>query len=283
MALTEEAYAGALGGVAGVLCGHPLDTLRVRQQQPGAPHTARAVLVALLRSEGAPALFKGLSGPLVSASAQNAVCFHSYAASTSALSAIWPGLTERPLLTTFFAGCVAGGATAVLVVPVDLLKTQLQVASGSSGPRGPLALAASIVSRHGPTGLYKGAAITFARDVPSSGVYFAVYDVLMRALHADGGGAHGGGATHATVIAGGAAGVASWASIYPLDVAKSRIQAHPERWTSGWVDCLRRSVADEGPAVLWRGLGACLTRAFVVNAAIFSGYEAGLKLCRCAQ
>lgn len=267
--------AGALGGAAGVVFGHPLDTLRVRQQQPGAPRNAISVLVHLVRNEGAPALFKGLTAPLVSASAQNAVCFHSFSAASTRVA---QALQGRPQLTTFVAGCIAGGATAVLVVPVDLLKTQLQVSVGSTGPRGPLSLAASILAAHGPAGLYKGAAITFARDVPSSGVYFVVYDVLMRRL-TDDCTARRNGATYATVLAGGGAGVCSWASIYPLDVAKSRIQANPERWAAGWVDCLRRSVAEEGASVLWRGLGACLSRAFVVNAAIFSGYEAALKLC----
>jgi hypothetical protein len=38
--------AGALGGALGVFSGHPLDTLRIRMQQPGAPHGARAWLLA---------------------------------------------------------------------------------------------------------------------------------------------------------------------------------------------------------------------------------------------
>jgi hypothetical protein len=38
--------AGALGGALGVLSGHPLDTLRIRMQQPGAPHGTRARTLA---------------------------------------------------------------------------------------------------------------------------------------------------------------------------------------------------------------------------------------------
>jgi solute carrier family 25 carnitine/acylcarnitine transporter 20/29 len=271
----HEAWAGALGGASGVLFGHPLDTIRTRQQQPGAPGSgrARAVLAQLLRVEGAGALFKGLSSPLVASSAQNALCFHSYAVSRE-LCAQFSQLEGRPTLCTALAGCAAGAATSLLVTPVDLLKTQLQVSVGAS--RGPLALAASIIAREGPRGMYRGAAITFLRDIPSSGVYFVAYDIMMRKL-----GSAGDGPSHSTLLAGGIAGVCSWMSIYPLDVAKSRIQADPQRWNGvGWLQCLRRSVAAEGPAVLWRGLAACLARAFVVNAAIFSGYEAGVQLCR---
>ena len=271
----HKACAGALGGVSGVLFGHPLDTIRTRQQQPGAPPSGRAVLAQLLRAEGAGALFKGLSSPLVSASAQNALCFHSYAVSLELCSQV-TALEQRPLLATAVAGCVAGGATSLLVTPVDLLKTQLQVSVGAS--RGPLALAASIIAREGPRGMYRGAAVTFLRDIPSSGVYFVTYDVMLRQLS---GTQAGDGASFDTLMAGGIAGVASWSSIYPLDVAKSRIQADPVRWNGvGWLACLRMSVAAEGPAVLWRGLAACLARAFIVNAAIFSGYEAGVQLCR---
>ena len=279
----HEALAGALGGASGVLFGHPLDTIRTRQQQPGAPGSGRAVLAQLLRVEGASALLKGLSSPLVASSAQNALCFHSYAVSR-ALCEQWPQLEERPLLATAVSGCAAGAATSLLVTPVDLLKTQLQVSVGAS--RGPLALAAYIIAREGPRGMYRGAAVTFLRDIPSSGVYFVTYDIMMRKLLLLSGDAHGtrtagDGASHITLLAGGIAGVCSWMSIYPLDVAKSRIQADPQRWNGiGWLDCLRLSVAAEGPAVLWRGLAACLARAFIVNAAIFSGYEAGVQLCR---
>ncbi len=268
-----EACAGAVGGASGVLFGHPLDTLRIRLQQPGAQPTLRAVFNQTVQREGFSALWKGLSSPLLTASAQNAVCFHSFAAAGRALAQ-----PDLPLsaLDVYLAGCVAGAATAVLVTPVDLLKTQLQVRVGSGGPAGPLSLAAAIVRREGLLGLYRGAGITFLRDVPSSGVYFLAYDLALSAL----GGASEGGASHTTLVAGGIAGVASWASIYPLDVIKSRVQAAPERWQHGWLDCARRSVAEEGPGVLTRGLGACLARAFLVNAAIFSGYEAGLQLCR---
>ena len=88
------------------------------------------------------------------------------------------------------------------------------------------------------------------------------------------------GADAATLLAGGAAGVASWASIYPLDVLKSRLQASPGRYAGLW-DCARRSVRDEGWGVLSRGLTACLLRAAVVNAAIFGGCGAPFSfLCR---
>jgi solute carrier family 25 carnitine/acylcarnitine transporter 20/29 len=156
-------------------------------------------------------------------------------------------------------------------VPVDLLKLQQQVSVGAAPST--LSLAASIVRREGPLGLYRGTRVTLLRDVPSSGVYFAAYELLNAELPRRTGCSD----TAATFVAGGAAGVLSWLSIYPLDVVKSRLQAQPGHY-SGLLDCLKRSVAEEGLGVLSRGLTACLLRAFVVNAAIFSGVEASRTL-----
>jgi solute carrier family 25 carnitine/acylcarnitine transporter 20/29 len=197
-----------------VLAGHPLDTLRVRTQQPGAG-SPRAVWTATLAGEGGRALFKGLSSPLAAAAAQNALCFHTFASAMRALaeeppeSAVAADL-KRPHSHThvFLAGCAAGVATTALATPIELLKVQLQarvlccavcplqlllhelvtltperalvalrslqVRVGRGG--GPLALAASILAREGPAGLYRGASITLARDAPSTGVYYVVYE-----------------------------------------------------------------------------------------------------------
>lgn len=77
----REFVAGGVGGMAGVLAGHPLDTLRIRLQQPS-PDPARAIsagpgqkgsatsaiglLRGILRSEGPSALYRGMGAPLAS-------------------------------------------------------------------------------------------------------------------------------------------------------------------------------------------------------------------------
>jgi hypothetical protein len=68
------------------------------------------------------------------------------------------------------------------------------------------------------------------------------------------------------VAAGGLAGVLSWASIYPVDVMKSRIQAYGGSWMEVFQDMKR-----EGAHVFVRGMPATLLRAFAVNGAIFYG------------
>lgn len=65
----REFIAGGVGGIAGVIAGHPLDTLRIRLQQPRtnpsvAPIKATALLRQIVAKEGALALFKGMSSPV---------------------------------------------------------------------------------------------------------------------------------------------------------------------------------------------------------------------------
>jgi solute carrier family 25 (mitochondrial carnitine/acylcarnitine transporter), member 20/29 len=79
----HEFVAGGVGGMAGVLAGHPLDTLRIRLQQPprpvspgitaarvARPPSAVALLRGILRAEGPSALYRGMGAPLASVAFQ---------------------------------------------------------------------------------------------------------------------------------------------------------------------------------------------------------------------
>lgn len=268
--------AGAVGGAAGVVCGQPLDTVRIRAQQPGAAASgalAGGVLAAVHRSlaaEGVRGLFRGVLPPLSSAGVQNAVVFAAYSRAL-----FWVRGADHPgassLRDVFAAGCAAGVAQTAVVTPVDLLKVRLQLRTDAAPPS-PLQLARSIVRAEGPKGLFRGFGVTLLRDTPSHGLYFLAYEAGKAALKdtavPD---------AAATLLAGGFAGQLSWASVYPVDVLKSRIQADPARFT-GTMHCLREAVRTEGAGVLLVGFNACMYRAFVVNAAIFSGYEACMSL-----
>lgn len=169
-------------------------------------------------------------------------------------------------------------------VPVDLLKIRLQLQTASpSDPSylGPLAMARRVVSQEGAAGLFRGTAVTLIRDVPSFGVYFGVYHGACRLAGVN-------DASEALpalqLAAGGAAGVISWASIYPIDVIKSRIQAGgfpaapaSGRERAGWLAVGAAAVRAGGWASLFKGLNPTLGRALVVNGVTFAGYEAAVR------
>ena len=90
------------------------------------------------------------------------------------------------------------------------------------------------------------------------------------------------------LLCGGIAGVVTWASIFPLDVIKTRLQTQPSQITPlleeaplltrehshgnstrggvGAYGIAKIAYREEGFAVFFRGLGVCSIRAFIVNA-----------------
>lgn len=88
------------------------------------------------------------------------------------------------------------------------------------------------------------------------------------------------------LLCGGIAGVVTWASVFPLDVIKTRLQAQPlinettrpleSQALLGQIDSRQRvksaveiakdAYRTEGVKAFYRGLGICSVRAFIVNA-----------------
>jgi solute carrier family 25 (mitochondrial carnitine/acylcarnitine transporter), member 20/29 len=90
------------------------------------------------------------------------------------------------------------------------------------------------------------------------------------------------------LLCGGLAGIVTWASIFPLDVIKTRVQTQ-ESFSSisrpamreqrgllqtpmqqervlGSIEIMRKAYQSEGLQIFYRGLGVCSIRAFIVNA-----------------
>lgn len=276
----REFVAGGLGGIAGVVAGYPLDTLRVRQQS-STGGSAVQILRRLVTAEGPFSLYRGMTAPLASVTFQNAIAFQTYAILSKAID-VNSAPDDPPSYRGVALGGFGTGAIQSLVLsPVELVKIRLQLQAKTNKPsihKGPADVARSIVRAEGWRGLYRGLAITVLRDAPAHGVYFWTYEYTREGLHP--GCRKSGQESFGTMLlAGGLAGVASWMCCYPLDVIKTRLQAQSSSTMryDGIVDCFRRSVREEGYHVLWRGLGTAVARAFIVNGAIFTAYETALR------
>lgn len=98
------------------------------------------------------------------------------------------------------------------------------------------------------------------------------------------------------LLCGGLAGIVTWASIFPLDVVKTRVQTQvlssiprlegerrtlldghttPKRLSS--IEIAKQAYRNEGAGVFFRGLGICSVRAFIVNAVQWAVYEWMMK------
>ena len=118
--------------------------------------------------------------------------------------------------------------------------------------------------------------MTLARDAPGSAAYFAAYETVKRALtpkNADG--TPGELSLLAVMAAGGAAGIAMWIPVFPVDTVKSRLQSAEGNPTiSGTVKELYRR---GGYKAFFPGIGPAMARAVPANAATFLGVELAQK------
>ncbi|GAA5941756.1 hypothetical protein JCM3775_000095 [Rhodotorula graminis] len=183
--------AGTSSGIASLLVGQPLDTVKVRlQTQPrtslwrrggieaacevssrqlyykGAAHA----LVRVVREEGIAGLYKGVLGVAL----MNASVFTSY---KYAMNAMLPHPdAEATLAQVTLAGSASGIFTSFITTPIDRLKI-LQQSTSVGQARQPSLL--SLVRSLPPTSLYRGWTATVLRDT-GYGPYFLVYEYFVR-------------------------------------------------------------------------------------------------------
>lgn len=81
-------------------------------------------------------------------------------------------------------------------------------------------------------------------------------------------------------MAGGLAGVVTWAFATPMDVVKARLQMSGAggRKYNGVLHCMSVSVREEGVRVFFKGLLLNSLRAFPVNAITFLSYESLMRV-----
>ncbi|XP_061359574.1 mitochondrial arginine transporter BAC2-like [Gastrolobium bilobum] len=277
----REFVAGGFGGIAGVISGYPLDTLRIRQQSSNAG-SAFSILRHMVSREGPASLYRGMCLPLVSVTFQNALVFQTYAVLSRAFDSSVSAKDPPSYKSVALGGVGTGALQSLLLSPVELVKIRLQLQNTgklTEPQKGPASVVKSIWKKEGLRGVYRGLGITMMRDIPSHGFYFWTYEYMREQFH-PGCRKSGQESLNTMLIAGGLAGVASWICCYPFDVIKTRLQAQTlsSLKYSGIFDCFKKSIKEEGYVVLWRGLGTAVARAFLVNGAIFSAYEITLRL-----
>ncbi|KAJ0036119.1 hypothetical protein NQD34_004796 [Periophthalmus magnuspinnatus] len=267
-------------GALGIIVGHPIDTVKVRLQALTRYNGVVQCVVQTYTREGVQGFYRGMAFPVLTNGLVNSLVFGVY---SNALDALSQGRQEEhgtapsvPALQVYTAGAFSGLVQVLVAAPIDLIKVRLQGQTSVGGPRGPLHCALVILKQEGPLGLYRGGLAMALRDIPCYGFYFLPYEVICKAL-TESGQRPG---TLAVLVAGGMAGVITWALATPMDVVKARMQLSGAggRRYRGVLDCVRVSVREEGPRVLFKGLLLNSVRAFPVNAVTFLSYEHLKKL-----
>jgi len=280
----RDLLAGGIGGIAGVLVGHPFDTIKVRQQTESAVRNVGTTTKADAR-RGAVSLFRGMGPPLATAGIVNAMVFCSYGGSgrlwdrcfVDPLAGFGTDRGDRRVLKSFVSGTATGIFTALVICPAEHIKCRLQIQPGIGVARycGPTDALKKIYASHGFRGLYRGWVATCSRQGPGLGIYFATYESIKERLRKRLERHNSGHAQlKASILAGGIAGSLSWASIYPIDVIKTRIQTSPLECSTPRMRTMWKILIREGGVkALFRGIGITVFRAFAVNGIIFPVYE----------
>ncbi|CAD0042902.1 unnamed protein product [Aureobasidium pullulans] len=198
-------------------------------------------------------LLKGTAAPILGYGALNALMFMTYNRCMASLDQDPSHPTS--LSKTWIAGALGGLATFLVSAPTELIKCRAQVSGAEASS-------------------------------------FWSYELSKRVLISEK--AEGEKPEWMTILlCGGIAGVVTWASVFPLDVIKTRVQtqgiAHPpaailsgeqsgllpsrESGRLGTIQIARQAYREEGLSVFFRGLGVCSFRAFFVNAVQWAVYE----------
>eukprot|EP01134_Creolimax_fragrantissima_P003903 CFRG3903T1 len=277
----EIAFAGSLAGTSSDAICHAIDTVKTRMQTPNASYTSTVhAFSSILRHEGIGGFYGGLSATVTSASLCSVLYFWSYERSKALLA----DRTQLPPSVTYFlGGCIGEIATSIVFVPLEVVKTRMQVQGATHikvrsvqhRPYVSLADAISNISKYeGFWGFYRGYTATLFREIPYAAIFFTVYEEVKSRVFLKG------TATHVQrhksskndyvddsndqdqylhpiegFITGALSGAVAGAITTPFDVVKTRSQLKSGTHRGLWKVAVK-IVSREGWLVLFAGLPA---------------------------
>ncbi|KAJ5454820.1 Mitochondrial carnitine carrier [Penicillium daleae] len=287
--------AGAAGGLCAVIVGHPFDLVKVRLQtaEKGVYAGAMDVVRRTVAREGlARGLYAGVSAPLVGVTPMFAVSFWGYDVGKSLVEKastvpVVNGTPQYSIAQISAAGFFSAIPMTLITAPFERVKVLLQIQGQNPPPPGQkpkysggVDVVRQLYKEGGIRSVFRGSAMTLARDGPGSAAYFAAYEYIKRSLTPKdaNGNVTGELSLTAVVAAGGAAGIAMWIPVFPVDTIKSRLQSAPGKPTIGGT--VRAVYASGGFKAFFPGFGPALARAVPANAATFLGVELAHKFMK---
>ena len=170
-----------------------------------------------------------------------------------------------------------------ITAPFERVKVLLQIQGQKSlapgeKPKysGGLDVVRQLYKEGGVRSVFRGSVMTLARDGPGSAVYFATYETIKRNLTPrKDDGSPGELSLPAVMTAGGAAGIAMWIPVFPVDTVKSRVQSAEGNPTIRGT--LKELYGRGGFKAFFPGIGPAMARAVPANAATFLGVELAQK------
>ncbi|KAH8093818.1 mitochondrial carrier [Cristinia sonorae] len=268
--------AGALAGITEHAVMFPVDSIKTRMQvfatSPAAVYTGIGnAFTRISATEGARALWRGVSSVIMGAGPAHAVHFGTYEMIKEFAGGNVEGV-QHQWIATSIAGASATIASDALMNPFDVIKQRMQV--HKSEFRSAFTCARTVYRNEGLAAFYISYPTTLTMTVPFTAVQFTVYEQLKTLLNPNGSYSP---TTH--MISGGLAGAVAGAVTTPLDVAKTLLQTRGTssdaeiRHAKGMVDAFRIIWSRDGMKGFARGLTPRVLTFMPSNALCWLSYE----------
>ncbi|KAL8830468.1 MAG: hypothetical protein Q9170_005721 [Blastenia crenularia] len=177
-----------------------------------------------------------------------------------------------PFVYQFAAGAVAGVSEILVMYPLDVVKTRVQLQQGrgvgEEGYNGMLDCFRKIIKNEGASRLYRGITAPILMEAPKRATKFAAneswgkfYRNLFGIAKMD---------QKLSILTGASAGATEAFIVVPFELVKIRLQdrASAGKYT-GIIDCVTKIVKQEGPLSLYNGLESTLWRHILWNSGYF--------------
>lgn len=256
---------GGLASCTAELVTFPIDTTKTRMQLQGGADKLGAggraytgigdCLRHTIQEEGIAGLYKGIKPSLARQMGYSGIRMCLYEPVRNLyLTAEEKTLPKDqiPFYKMFLAGGTAGGIGSAIANPTDLLKIRMQADVKGERYGGMMDAVRQIVRAEGVSGLWAGVGPTCARAVVVNAAELASYDWCKGQLGARGF-SHDSVSTHFLASVG--AGFFACVCANPVDLVKTRMmnQSTTNPSYSGVVDCIVKTVRNEGPLSLYKG------------------------------
>ena len=182
-----HAYAGGFGGgLTGIICSYPLDSMKTRLQSK------------IPIKFSIPALYRGVSYPLWGIAIEKVFVFGMYDTIKN------KKYFENKNMNILVSGLSTGLLSTTIVTPIERVKILKQNNRNVSE-----------LMNKGMKNLYHGWSATLLREFPGYGVYFYTYDTLRPKLKES---------YFNSYLCGSLSGISAWICIYPPDSIKTVMQ-----------------------------------------------------------
>ncbi|KAL0916879.1 hypothetical protein M5K25_014429 [Dendrobium thyrsiflorum] len=291
----KEYVAGFSAGIAMVITGHPFDTVKVKLQAHNTKTQVKEYRNALhctrriISTEGVKGLYRGATSSFIGIALESSLFFGIYSQTKQLLQG--ESQISKPQLQVIIpSGAFVGAIISLILCPSELVKCRMQVQGKDSALssyvryNGPLDCALKTIKTEGIKGMFRGGLTTLLRESIGNAVFFTTYESSRYYMHSNLNHPKGQASkllqdAGIGIITGGLSGMAFWATVLPLDVAKTVIQTNPDAKSSCNPMLTLYSIYRRfGLRGCYAGLGPTLARAFPANAAAIVTLELTAKM-----